>query len=334
MKSKSIVPAVVFACGMALALASTSIAQTSDFDSRCAEVGVVNCVGFDNERNDIVRGENLHPDGDGTYRAFLDRNVKTSGDGSLRFDLPPPPHSGANIAGRWSPVNDKALGRLFGQNTTFYVQFQQRFSEGMLNNTWNSSWKTVIFHQDQITCGGIEITTQNRYLTNLPILYTNCGEPAMYTTLNGARHTDEPPMLLQQGDYNCQYSRESNATCFYFPQDEWVTFYYKISLGTWDQPDSMVEMWIARQGSGQYEQVIRVPGMPLTCNANSCTGAGASEGYDNITFTPYMTDLGRNSGRAGIVSSTWIDELIVSTRPIAPPNVGIRPSPPASLDAQ
>jgi len=319
---------------IALGCASSAEAQTADFASRCSAPGVVNCVGFDNETTDIVRGENLHPDGLGAYRAFLDTSIKTSGGGSLRFDLPPPPHSGANIAGRWSPLNNRALGQLFGQNSTFYVQFRQRFSEGMLNNTWDSAWKTVIFHQNQATCAGIEITTYNYYSTNLATLYTGCGTPHMFTTLDGSRHTEDPPLLLQQGDYKCEYGKTSRSTCFYYPEDEWVTFYYKISLGTWDQPNSMIEMWVAREGSASYEQVIRVPKMLMTCNANSCTGAGANEGYNNITFTPYMTALDNNSGRAGVVSSTWIDELVVSTQPIAAPNSGPKPNPPEDLDAQ
>jgi hypothetical protein len=292
-------------------------------------------VGFDNETTDIVRGQNLHPDGLGTYRAFLDTAIKTSGGGSLRFDLPPPPHAGANIAGSWSPLNNRGLGNLFGENSTFYVQFRQRFSEGMLNNTWDSSWKTVIFHMNQTTCGGIEITTVNRYMSGLLAMYTGCGTPSMFTTLDGSRHTESPPLLLQQGDYNCEYSRENPSSCWYFPANEWVTFYYKISLGDWDQNNSMIELWIAREGSTDYEQVIRVPNMTMTCNAASCSNS--NEGYNNVTFTPYMTSLNNNSGRAGATSSMWVDEFIVSTQPIAAPGgtvVTVRPNPPESLVAQ
>lgn len=322
---------IISCCGV-----GTAAAQQSDFEERCAAPGVVNCVGFDNETSDIVRGQNLHPDGLGTYRAFLDTSVKASGNGSLRFDLPPPPHAGANIAGSWSPLNNRGLGQLFGENSTFYVQFRQRFSESMLNNTWNSSWKTVIFHMNQTTCGGVEITTANRYLTGLLSMYTGCGTPGMYSTLDGTQQTENPPLLLQQGDYNCQYSRENPSDCWYFPADEWVTFYYKITLGDWDRRNSLIELWIAREGSTTYEQVIRVPNMPMTCNSANCNGSG--EGYNNVTFTPYMTGLSNNSGRAGVTSRMWFDDFIVSTQPIAAPGGGVadvpRPNPPKDLNAQ
>jgi hypothetical protein len=314
---------------------AASHAQATDFENRCAAPGVVKCVGFDNETTDIVRGQNLHADGDGTYRAFLDPAVKTSGNGSLRFDLPPPPHAGANIAGRWSPTDNRGLGRMFGQNSTFYVQFRMRLSDGMLNNTWDSKWKTALFHQNQTTCGGIEITTRRYNTAGLLTMYTTCGAVHMYATLDGSQHTEVPPLLLHQGDYDCEYSTETDQTCFYFKANEWITYYYKISIGTWDQRDSMVEMWIAREGAGSYEQVIRVPQMPLTCNTNSCSGAEADgQGYNNLTLTPYMTGLSRNSGLAGIVSSMWFDELIVSTQPIVIPDAGPRPEPPTAFITQ
>lgn len=321
---------------LGLVSASPVLAQSpaSDFEARCAAPGVLKCIGFDNETADIVRGTNLHPDGAGTYRAGLDTGTKVSGNGSLRFDLPPPPHSGANIAGSWSPISNDALGQRFGQNSTFYVQFRQRVTESMLNNTWDSSWKTVIFHQDQQTCGGVELATANYYSSNLIVMYTGCGTPHMYTTLDGSAQTENTPLLLQQGDFPCEYGKTSNDTCFYFPPNEWVTFYYKISIGTWGQRNSMIEAWIVREGSSTYEQFIRVPKMPLTCNAGSCsTPPGSSEGYNNITFTPYMTGLGKDSGRPGVTASTWIDELIVSTQPIAPPNAPVRPSPPTNVKA-
>ena len=157
----------------------------------------------------------------------------------------------------------------------------------------------------------------------------------MFTTLDGSQQTESPPLLLQQGDYNCQYSRENRSDCWYFPADEWVTFYYKISLGNWDQRNSMIELWVARDGATSYEQVIRVPNMPMTCNAANCAGSG--EGYNNVTFTPYMTALSNNSGRSGVTSHMWVDEFIVSTQPIALPGQSSavrRPNPPESLVAQ
>lgn len=311
--------------------ASAQATADQDFQARCAAPGVVKCVGFDNTSSDIVRGVNLYPDGAGNYRGSLDTVTKASGGGALRFDLPPPPHAGANIAGRWSPVSNDALGRLFGQNSTFYVQFRQRFSPEMLTNSWDSSWKTVIFHMNQATCAAIELTTQNRYMSGLAIMYTACGAGHMSTNLAGTAPNMNPPLLMQQGDYNCQYSQESANSCFYFVPNEWLTFYYRIQIGDWDQPNSHIEAWVARENGG-YKQFVNVPNYRLSCNNDPCSRApGANEGYNNLTFTPYMTSLSSSSGRAGVTSSVWYDELVVSTQPIAAPQPRTKPSPPTGV---
>jgi hypothetical protein len=314
--------------GAALAQSADAAA---DFAARCAGAGVVKCVGFDNTTADIVRGTNLHPDGAGTYRAALDTSQKASGQGSLRFDLPPPPHSGANIAGSWAPSSNDGLGRLFGQNSTFYVQFRQRFSPEMLNNSWTSSWKTVIFHNNQTTCGNVEITTNNHYMSGLAVMYTECGSRHLYTTLDGTRYTESTPLLMQQGGYRCQYGEFNNQTCFYFPANEWVTFYYRIQIGNWGQANSSVEAWVARESDTAYKQFIKVPGFTLNCNNSPC---GQNEGYNNLTLTPYMTGLPSSSGSSG--ARVWYDDLIVSTQPIPVPTNGntVRPNPPTSVTAQ
>ena len=311
-----------------------------DFAARCKAAGVVKCIGFDNTTADIVRGMNLWPDGDGTYRADLDTATKTSGAGSLRFDLPPPPHAGANIAGKWLPATNDGLGHLFGENSQLYVQFRMRLSPDMLTNTWDSSWKTVIFHYNQDSCDSIELTTINRYMTGVALMYTDCGDRSMTTTLDGSQWTDNTPLLLQQGDYNCEYGATSTATCFYFPADEWVTYYYHFQIGTWDKPNSTIDAWIAREGSTQYKQWVHVPNFALHCDTSPCDqNPGKSEGYNNLTLTPYMTGVSGTSGKAGVTSHVWYDELIVSTSPIAAPGNGgvsdtLAPAPPTGARVQ
>jgi hypothetical protein len=299
----------------------------SDFAARCAAPGVVKCVGFDNTTTDIVRGHNLWPDGNGTYRAGMDTTMKASGAGSLRFDLPPPPHAGANIAGKWLPETNDGLGKLFGQNSVFYVQFRQRFSPEMLKQTWDSYYKTVLFHYNQESCAGLELTTINYWLTNLATMYSDCGARLMTTTLDGSSYTSNTPLLLQQGDYKCQYGAESPATCFYLVANEWLTFYYKIQVGTFDQPNSVIEAWVAREGATAYKEWTRVPNFTIGCNTDPCTQSpGKDQGFNNLMFTPYMTALSTTSGLAGVTSHVWYDELIVSTQPIAVPGAPATPA--------
>jgi hypothetical protein len=311
-----------------LVSAGTALAQTpeDDFAARCAAAGVVKCVGFDNTTTDIVRGSSLQPDGLGQYRARLDTANKASGAGSLVFELPPPPHAGANIGGQWRTTGPTGMGALFGQNSVFYVQFRMRLTEDMLTNTWDSYWKTILIHYNQQTCGSIELATVNEYMGGRPAMYTDCGARHFYTNLSG-QYTESTPLLTQQGDYRCQYGQVNRTTCLFFEPNQWVTFLYKVTIGTWDQPNSTVEAFVAREGDTQYRQWIKVPNFALSCNTDPCSQSpGRDQGYNNITLTPYMTGLSTSAGKAGVVSRLWFDELIVSTRPIAVPGAGTAPA--------
>ncbi len=310
----------------------------ADFAARCSAAGVVTCVAFDNTTTDIVNNLTVFPDAAGNIRAGLDTTQKTSGAGALRFDLPPPPHGGANIGGSWTLQSAGVFGRTFSENSTFYVQFRQRLSSEMATNSWGgATWKTVIFHYNNTTCGAIELTTSNYYGAPLAQMNTDCGARHMYTTLDGSTYTESPPLLQQQGDYTqCAYGSVSAANCFYWPANEWVTVYYKIHVGTWDQPNSSVEVWAAREGSTAYKQFVRVPNIALSCNTDPCSASpGKQQGYNNLTFTPYMTGLSSSTGPA-TTAHMWIDELVISTQPIAAPLAALapRPMPPTSVTAQ
>ncbi|HJY82392.1 MAG TPA: hypothetical protein VKK81_15090 [Candidatus Binatia bacterium] len=304
----------------------------ADFQARCNAPGVIKCIGFDNTTSDIVQNVNLFPDGAGVFRASLDTTTKASGAGSLRFALPPPPTSGANIAGRWTLPT--GWGMKFGQNSTFYVQFRQRLSPEMLNNTWDSYWKAAIFHQDNLTCASIELTTINLYLTGVTNMYSDCGGKPMTTELDGMTWKDaSPPYLEQQGDYHCQYGNLNQNDCFYYVPNEWLTFYYEVHIGTWNQPNSTVRAWAAREGQ-PYKQFINVVNnLSLSCNTDPCDQSpGKDQGYNNVTLLPYMTGLNPNSGLAGVTSYDWYDELIISMQPIqAPQSILQSPTVPGNL---
>jgi len=291
---------------------------------------VVKCYAFDDAVNDFVHNVNVFPDAAGAFRAGMDGSVKASGAGSLRFDLPPPPHAGANISGSWTLQNDTLFGRTFSENSTFYIQFRQRLSPEMTSNSWNgSTWKTVIFHYNNATCAAIELTSSNYYGSPLAQMNTDCGARGMYTTLDGLLWTASPPLLQQQGDFMlCAYGATTAANCFYWKPNDWTTVYYKIHIGTWDQPNSTIEVFAAVEGTTTYKQYIKVPNMRLSCNSDPCTAApGKQQGYNNLTFTPYMTALGANDGPAGVTAHMWIDELIISTSPIPAPQAALAPRP-------
>jgi len=276
-------------------------AEMKDFDSRCKANGVLVCEGFDSEdKYDPARWPRpgVYPAADKVLRGTLDTKVKASGKGSLRFEIPT--HSGANGAGFWrQPIEHN-----FGSGTTFYVQFRQRFSKEMLENKWGkTAWKQVIFHNESATCGPVELTTANYYSNGFPIMYTDCGQVSLFT--NGGN----PPTKLEQGDFNCWYGQYNKKDCFYYPVDEWVTFYYQVSVGHWGKPDSTINAWVALDGK-EYKQWIQMSKFTLK---NDHPG----NDFDTVTLLPYMTS--KDSTIDHPTAHTWYDELIVSQEPIAPP---------------
>ena len=296
-----------------------------DFTARCTAPGVVKCNGFDNTSSDIVQKQNLFPDGLGVFRGGLDPDQKASGAGSLRFALPPPPHAGANIAGSWmGPQSAPAFGRTFSQRSTFYLQFRLRLSPEMLTNSWpaSNSYKIINMFHNGVSYGPIELTTINRYRTGVLALYSQGGAYALYTdpATGAAKPSARPPVLLQQGDYNCNYSKQNPSDCFYLVPNEWLTLYYRVSVGTWGQPNSTVQVWVMREKDTAYKQIVNIHDYMFNCNSAPCDKSpGKDAGFNNLYISPYMTRLDPNAGLPGVTSYMWVDELIISTQPIAPP---------------
>jgi len=282
---------------------STKAAATEpqDFETRCHAQGVIVCTGFDSPGDFAAAkwpASGLYPAADGVLRGTMDTTIVASGKSSLRFEIPT--HSPANAAGSWR----QNLGREFGEGTTFYIQFRQRFSKEMLKNNWgDTSWKQVIFHNTAATCADVELTTGQYYHAGFPIMYTDCGG-RMIATNSGV-----PPYKLEQGDYNCWYGQYSAKSCFYYPVDEWVTFYYRVSIGHWGKPDSTIQAWTALDGQG-YKQWVDMPNFSLR---NGSPG----KDYDTVTLLTYMT---RKDTSIDLPTAyTWYDDFIASTEAIAPP---------------
>jgi hypothetical protein len=275
--------------------------ELADFDKRCHATGVLVCEGFDSaDKFQAAKwpASGLYPAGDGKLRGTLDTSVKASGGGSLRFEIPP--HSPANASGYWRQM----IGKSFGAGTTYYVQFRQRFSKEMLKNSFgDTTWKQALFHNGTATCSDIEIATVQYYHDGFPMMYTACGGRMIAT--NGG----QPPYLLEQGDYNCWYGQYNAKSCFMYPAEQWVTFYYQVSIGHWGKGDSSVNAWVALDGQ-QYRQWIKIKDFVLQ---NDKPG----QDYDTVTLLTYMT--GKSMSIDHPAAYTWYDELIVSSEPISPP---------------
>lgn len=290
-----------------LALPNVIAAQEtgmSDFEARCHAAGVVKCVGFDSE--DEI-GPFVSKDSNGIVRAALDNNIKASGQGSLRFEIPS--HSGQNSSGAWT----SSLGASFGQGQAFYVQYRQRFSTDLLKSKYagGAGWKQSIFHMAGKTCGSVELTTVNAYYRGFPVMYTDCGSRDFTVNLGNS------DFLLEHGDssatsYNCHYQHPTPADCAFYKPNQWMTFYYEVKIGNWGKPNSSVRAWVGYEGR-TLKQFVN--GVNYQINFNS----GSGDVFDSVSLLPYNT--GKSGSEENRIAYTWYDELIVSKSPISPPHI-------------
>ena len=173
-----------------------------DFDERCNAPGVIKCLGFDSD-TDVMNGNEYNtvasdvtrlkgvwngsvltrvfdPDeshspltGYRDSRVAVDTAVKSSGAASLRFTVPT--QTGANSSGsfRVSFCDFKHPSYSgpckFGENSTYYIQYRQRFDSNYLNyyvpagGNNNVFWKTVVIHWNKAGCGHTEFAMVNKY---------------------------------------------------------------------------------------------------------------------------------------------------------------------------
>jgi hypothetical protein len=290
-----------------------------DFQSRCAAPGVLKCISFDTAADFTHRdaGGYLTPADDGQYHCTLDTTIRAGGAGSLNCEVPGA--NGANGSGGYSVP----IGQGFGENSTFYVQYRMRIDAPMLTNNWTTSdgtitsWKQSNFHRTGSTCGQIELTTVKQPDHKIPLMYTGCGTPTIGISYSG-------DFGNQSGDYDCRYSAWRNdnyALCFIYPIDTWMTFYYKIHIGTYGTASSSIEAWVAPDGQAmkKWQNVT---------NFTLRSDVSAADVYDYVLLTGgYMTNRAPNPALP--TGHMWYDELIVSSQPIVAPG-GAVVSPPVA----
>lgn len=316
-------------------------AAMNNFMQRCAQPGVIVCEGFDEA------GGIPHNDGagsGGTSGASIsdlstypsqDTSVFASGGGSMHFVIPTP--SGpSDPNGYWrqnfcrllSCTGGSSQDQLFVGGTTFYVQFRQRMTSAYITNTWGGStwWKQVILAESHSTCGWQEITTVNGNNDGFPQAYSHCGSDSYTIDLGNG------DFLLEQGDviggttvgsgtgYNCHYQGTSGPPnqCFLYPANTWVTFTYKVQIGTFGQPNSVIQAWATVNGQ-TYPTHEWINMQNKTLNLD---GGSELPGFNFLELAPYFT---AGYSNASGTPETWYDELIVSSNPIAAPGAPSQP---------
>lgn len=296
---------------------ATTLAQSSggsDFQSRCNASGVIMCKGFDIAADFVPAvwpAPGIYgPDSCTNCRyPVQDTSVAASGASSMKFIING--QTSSNMAGSLR----QHFGQSFGNNSTFYVQFALRYDPNLVNINWNqqmgTGWKSVIFHGALETCSDVELTTVVYYDAKFQHMYTDCGGRGIWTSQN-------TPLSFQQGDYNCDFGAVDSGNtsgCWKYNNlaNTWITYYYKVHIGTYGTPSSSIEAWYAINGQ-PYKKFVSIFNFQLN-NQN-----GASNNYAYATITPYMTSKSQSIDHA--TAYMWLDDFIVSTQPIVAPGGG------------
>jgi chitodextrinase len=277
----------------------------ADFSARCAAGGVVLCQGFDDATKfgaAVYPNSGLYGANDGRIYGSQDTTLKTSGAGSLKLSAVV---AAPNSAGQWN----QDMGANFGENTTFYVQFRYRMTPEMMRGTGDGA-KVAVFHNFFNTCADLAIVTQHIYFRGFPQMYTDCGAQNLHRYSGSTLYLQQGSEPFPNGDgWNCPYGNSySSSRCSFFRPDTWMTFYYRVDIGTWGQPNSHIQAWIAYEGE-PFKQFVNAPNHRLN------NVAPAFPGINRVTLMPYSTDATTAPN-----GSVWYDELIVSRQPIAPPS--------------
>ncbi len=292
--------------------------DAADFQARCAAAGVLVCDGFDDASDFIaVTGgggyaPGLYP-GDNGGLGTMDTSIKTSGASSLKFTIDG--NATSNITGYWranfGPENNITK---FGPHSTLYLQFRLRVDANMLDFDWstvsNEGWKVFIAYGPipGPSCTGAQFVQENTYQRNVATGYVSCGTPGLET--NGG----DPPMLIEQGDYNCAYDDNggyaTNPSCAAYVHNAWMTEYWIVDIGDFGAPNTHFQAFIAPDGQ-PLKKFIDLPNFSFNGDP------AADDALESILLGPYMS--GADGSKSNPTASMWFDELIVSTQPIAPP---------------
>lgn len=290
---------------------ASAVVGKADFEARCHAPGVIKCVGFDSTA-DVTPNVNIFPDGGGVFRYSLDKEIRASGQSSLRFVVPAT--APQNTSGRY----DDSLGGSFGppgsaaaNGTTFYVQFRERMDSAFVRlNTDGEGWKQFGVHGGKTTCQAVGIVFQNIFWRGFPQGFTNCGSQGLSVGPPGKE-------FFEQGDYNCRYGNPNPKDCALYKANQWVTYTFRFTIDKWDPPGTSVgsgsntiQAWIGYEG-GAMRQFMDLRNFPLNYQDSP------RDSYTSVTLFNY--DSRRTMLHSYTEANCWYDELIVSTNPILGP---------------
>ena len=319
---------------------SPSTSDPQDFAARCSAAGVVRCVSFDSDADISGRWGANSGITVGTGAApTIDAGVRASGGGSLKFTIPS--NSGSDSSGSYFANFSNDLSVQFGENSEFFVQWRQRFSDAFINTFFagNSGIKQVIINTGDTpnkvwaSCEAIGNVLTSYYQERFTTVYNSCtgsGSHGAYMGLYESMPSIAGNLKLQNAMPSpyCTYfdgeavkSPAFPAGCFGWHANEWMTFQVGITLGPRDNvnndfTNSRLRMWVAREGQPSVLVIDWKPGIPgyfpLAAGPLS-----QNQKFGKIWLLPYQTT--KDATQVHPTAYTWYDELIVSKTQIADP---------------
>jgi hypothetical protein len=317
-----------------------------DFATRCAQPGVVKCVGFDDPADFNIGSGGTNgayqqnfglfpPSGTSDYtKATRDTSVKASGAGALKFTLPA--NANADTSGSYFTNFSSDLQTQFGENSEFYIQWRQRFSPEMVSTIFagGGGFKQVIVGSGdqpgkpfQASCTALETVVVNTENRGFPQMYNSCTGSASHgpyypfeEIFNSPLGNDDFKLQNARPAPYCLYLQRGDShfaptgNCFGYVANEWMTFQIGIKTGPRvgdEYVNSYVYLWGAREGKAS--EPIFAWG-PWNLSAGP---AAENQRFGKVWLLPYNT--GRSSSVTNPVAYTWYDELIISRNRIADP---------------
>ncbi|MFO0706542.1 MAG: hypothetical protein U0412_06780 [Nitrospira sp.] len=302
---------IVAALALIGCAAQPRLPERLDFQSRCRAAEAVRCFGFDSASD---TDPHVYPPWGFTQkRAAVVHDVKASGAGSLRFEIPS--NSGSDSSGSfWLNFADD-FSVQFGERQEFYVQWRQRFSPELLNTRYagGGGWKQIIIGEGDRpgftadSCTQLEIVLTNADYLGAPTMYHSCGG--------------------KDGQFEGLFAARSMS----YEPNEWMTFQVHVKIGTWYRndgsyhQDSTVQLWMGREGQPS-KLVVDLSPEPGTVFGLSIPGSG--NGYDlansdpaakygKVWLLPYNTH--KDPTESHPVGYTWYDDLIIARKKIPDP---------------
>jgi hypothetical protein len=321
---------VLQTCGVvALALALWGgEARAADFATRCAAAGVVRCYGFE-DAADLDR--RTLPRSDGKKFSSLDTSQKTSGNSSLRFEIPP--FTGPDTSGSFFMNFADDFSQRFGEGQDLYVQWRQRFAPEMLRAfAGGNGWKQIIVGagdypgKTNYSCTEQETVVQQdkRIGVGFPAMYHSCGNWEVLEFWDGVQ-----VRMQHQGPPYCYYPNDPDHGCMQYKPNQWMTFQMHIRVNTWNQKNSVFQMWVSYEGQAP----VKIFDSANTGGFKYYRTEDPNAFFGKVWLLPYNTN--KSSSEDYPTAYTWYDDLIISRNKIAEPDgsAQVTPRPPTNVTA-